>query len=1001
MLLLTAGSSAARAADAPLTTRFAQTLRGDARSIGNTLMSCPASSSCTRARSRANGSALNNDFTMSFVDTDGDSSTSNSSSADLTLPAGATVAWAGLYWGADSSSGSGGNPGSTSTRDRVRFRLPGGSYQTIDGAVLTSSTQTSRYRGFADVTSLVAGGAGSGRYWVGNVQAGTGADRYAGWALIVAYRDATQPIRRINVLDGLATVGPGRPLAATVAPFFTPASGAVRTNSGVLAFEGDAGITGDSLTFNGRPAADGLNPSDNVFNSTLSVNGASVSARNPSYANTLGLDLDSTTATGALANGQSSAALAIASSADTFFVSAFYLVSDEGPAVNTARPAVTGTPRDASVLNASTGAWNGTPTISYAYEWQRCTAAGASCATVPGATTASYTVTGADVDSTLRAVVTARNDAGVSAPAVSSVTARVTKRPPVNASLPVVSGTVRDGSPLSTTLGTWTGSGPFDYTVRWLRCDADGAGCAAIPGAAGTTYTATADDVGHALRSEVTAANGAGNATARSAATAAVSAVLARNTRAPSVSGPDAARVLAADSGSWEGTLGPIAYRWQRCSAAGDACADIAGATERTYVLAEADGGRTLRVAVTMTNAAGAATALSAVTRRMPFPPPLNLVPPAIGGRALRGAVLTARPGAWRALGTPVSTFHWQRCDAEGETCAPIAGAVHSTYTATSADVGRTLRIEVTVTNDGGSAAATSNATGTIAEPPVVSPSPSVSAPKPTAAGGVAGSADTKPAADVATVPGSLVADSSCALLRGTRRRQATLPGIGVVVVSAVARGAVTAAAPLRLTTTGGRATSVRYALDGAPLASGRRASLTPARLGEPGVHTVTVTLRARTGGDQTVSLPLRTAACLARFTGARSSTGLRLRVDARTALTGIDFIVPAKLLPRQTGASRPVGTLRLLVAGEAAPRTAGLVLPAKGSAPALLGAPSVRYTTGGLLVSGLPAGTAAVELRLTRVAALDGVRPRGTITLRAKVRRAGARARTLSLRTR
>ncbi|WP_297858852.1 hypothetical protein [Meiothermus sp.] len=38
------------------------------------------------------------------MDTDGDSTTFNSSSASLNLPAGATVLWAGLYWGAEAPS---------------------------------------------------------------------------------------------------------------------------------------------------------------------------------------------------------------------------------------------------------------------------------------------------------------------------------------------------------------------------------------------------------------------------------------------------------------------------------------------------------------------------------------------------------------------------------------------------------------------------------------------------------------------------------------------------------------------------------------------------------------------------------------------------------------------------------------------------------------------------------------------------------------------------------
>jgi hypothetical protein len=174
-----------------------------------------------------------------------------------------------------------------------------------------------------------------------------------------------------------------------------------------------------------------------------------------------------------------------------------------------------------------------------------------------------------------------------------------------------------------------------------------------------------------------------------------------------------------------------------------------------------------------------------------------------------------------------------------------------------------------------------------------------------------------------------------------------------------------------------------------------------PAQLGAPGAHAVTVTLHGGGGGDQAVALDLRTAPCLSRFTARRSSAGLRLRVDARTALLGVAFTVPARLLPRQTAEARPVGTVRLLVAGEASPRTAGLVLPARGTAGRLLGTPLVRYTRTGLTVSGLPPGTAAVELTLSRTAAMDGAAPRGAITLRASVRRAGARARTLALRTR
>ena len=51
----------------------------------------------------------NNNYTMVDVDTDGDPVTTvNSSTATLALPAGATVLFAGLYWGADQSAGNNG-----------------------------------------------------------------------------------------------------------------------------------------------------------------------------------------------------------------------------------------------------------------------------------------------------------------------------------------------------------------------------------------------------------------------------------------------------------------------------------------------------------------------------------------------------------------------------------------------------------------------------------------------------------------------------------------------------------------------------------------------------------------------------------------------------------------------------------------------------------------------------------------------------------------------------
>jgi Concanavalin A-like lectin/glucanases superfamily len=79
---------------------------------------------------------------------------------------------------------------------------------------------------------------------------------------------------------------------------------------------------------------------------------------------------------------------------------------------NTALPAISGTPVEGSPLGATAGTWEGTGPISYAYQWQRCNAAGAQCAGLPGATASSYTPVAGDRGSTLRVTVTATNSGG-------------------------------------------------------------------------------------------------------------------------------------------------------------------------------------------------------------------------------------------------------------------------------------------------------------------------------------------------------------------------------------------------------------------------------------------------------------------------------------------------------------------------------------------------------------------------------------------------------------
>ncbi len=698
----------AGAADTPFSQRYASTMRGSINAVGNQLLTCPAAAAgCTNARARTGATGtMNNNYNMEYVDVDGDGTTVNSSTATLSLPAGATVTWAGLYWGADTSAGAGGSAApNAANRGTVKFKVGAGAYQNVTAAaadVLTSTGVATRYRAFANVTSLVTSGA---TYAVADVQTGRGDDRYAGWSLLVAYRDASQDVHRVSVYDGLGTVQNGTTFSTNIAPFFTPSSGTVDTRVGMLAFEGDAGIAvGESQTFNGSSLVDAQNPVDNPLNSTASINGTAFTAKNPNYSNLMGIDIDVSDRTGLLAHNQGSAVLSYASGQDLFVPSALWLVSDEGPAVNASGPSIGGLARDGSTLTANPGSWNGTPTITYQYQWQRCDASGNNCVNIPGETGNTYTLGPGDVGSTIRVVVTAVNDAGSSNPATSSPTSAVSQLPPSNVTGPVLSGTMQDGQTLTTTLGSWNGTAPLGYDVQWQRCDSAGNNCADIAGATAWSYVLTGADVGARIRSEVTASNDAGSATAVSAPATSVNAAPPVNTVVPPVSGVARdGQTLSAGDGTWTGTA-PIGYahQWQRCDADGTDCVDIAGADDATYVLTGADVGHAVRAEVTATNVAGSAAANSAPTAAVIPDPPTNTVAPALSGTATDGSTLTLDDGTWTGTDPLDFDIVWQRCDAAGDNCVAIPGETGTSYTLTEDDVDATIRALVTASNVAG-----------------------------------------------------------------------------------------------------------------------------------------------------------------------------------------------------------------------------------------------------------------------------------------------------------
>ena len=88
---------------------------------------------------------------------------------------------------------------------------------------------------------------------------------------------------------------------------------------------------------------------------------------------------------------------------------------------------------------------------------------------------------------------------------------------------------------------------------------------------------------------------------------------------------------------------------------------------------------------------------------------PKNTTRPSITGALEPGQRLVGNPGTW--TGAPTVAYQWQHCAADGASCTDIDHATGSTYTLTTGDGDFRLRLEVTATNDAGSATAFSDPT--------------------------------------------------------------------------------------------------------------------------------------------------------------------------------------------------------------------------------------------------------------------------------------------------
>ena len=190
------------------------------------------------------------------------------------------------------------------------------------------------------------------------------------------------------------------------------------------------------------------------------------------------------------------------------------------------------------------------------------------------------------------------------------------------------------------------------------------------------------------------------------------------NTAPPVISGTaQAGQTLTTSTGTWTYQTTPsYTFQWQRCDANGASCSTIAGATAPTYVVQTADNGATLRSVVTATSVDGTTSAGSAQTAVVGSNAPSNTALPAISGTAQTGQTLTTSTGTWSPTATTTYAYEWLRCDSNGSTCVIVTGATAATYGVQGADVGSTLRAEVTATTSAGATSATSAQTAVVTQ---------------------------------------------------------------------------------------------------------------------------------------------------------------------------------------------------------------------------------------------------------------------------------------------
>ena len=166
-------------------------------------------------------------------------------------------------------------------------------------------------------------------------------------------------------------------------------------------------------------------------------------------------------------------------------------------------------------------------------------------------------------------------------------------------------------------------------------------------------------------------------------------------------------KALSTTPGTWSDINGDAltySYQWYRADDSSDTNLNqITGATSASYTLTSSDAHKYLRVVVTANDGRGGTQTATSAYTQVTNSAPVNSAVPSISGIATVGNALATTNGTWSDADGDGRTYsyQWYRADdSSGTNLNPITGATSASYTLTTSDAHKYLRVVVTA-NDG------------------------------------------------------------------------------------------------------------------------------------------------------------------------------------------------------------------------------------------------------------------------------------------------------------